>query len=108
MRVAIIPPDGYVHVSEIDGDLQTLQKIVGGYVEAVALKGDLGSACFGYINEEGKLNGLAPNPAATTITHLFPGDYIAGTMIVLGECDAEGVETSVPDDALAMLGALHA
>jgi hypothetical protein len=97
MRAVVIPPDGPAHVVEIDVALKTLQGIVGGYIEAVALKGDLGAECFGYINEEGKLDGLAPNPRATEITRLFTGDYIAGTMIVMGQCDTDGVETSVPE-----------
>ena len=32
---------------------------------------------------------------------LFPGDYIAGPMVVMGPVDADGVETSIPENLAA-------
>lgn len=45
-----------------------LQRIVGGYIEAVPLWEDyMGDACVVYCNEEGKLHGLPINGRATAL-----------------------------------------
>jgi hypothetical protein len=96
MRAAIIPPEGEIRVEDIDASLDGLQAIVGGDIESVALTG---TDLTAYIHGEGKYEGLARNPRATAIAHLFPGDFIAGTMIVLGPVDDEGNDTPLnPSD----------
>lgn len=67
-----LPKDGHIF------RLKELQDIVGGYIELVVTRDGRDM----YINEEGKLNGLEQNPAATALVELFAGDYIVGTVIV--------------------------
>jgi len=57
-------------VEEIKNDLETMQGLVGGYIEAVNAGQGICLVC----NEEGKLNGLPPN---------FPigRDVIVGTAV---------------------------
>ena len=65
-------------VEEHLNDLETQQKLVGGYIEAVALGDGIYLTC----NEEGKLNGLSPNFA-------LPGDVIVGDAFFC-RVDSEG------------------
>lgn len=44
-------------VEEIKNDLDTLQSLVGGYIESVRMEENILLIC----NEDGKLNGLPPN-----------------------------------------------
>lgn len=62
--------------------LSELQGFVGGYIERVQLKPGNGHAIM-YINEEGKLEGLALNQAATDLTNLWPYDVIVGPAIIV-------------------------
>jgi hypothetical protein len=55
--------------------LQELQSIVKGYIEIVYLK----DGRLMIVNEEGKLNDLAPNLEATK---LYTFDYIVGDVLV--------------------------
>ena len=57
-------------VEEIKNDLETLQNLVGGYIELVRMGGGVGLI----VNEEGKLNGLPVN---------FPIgiDFVVGTAV---------------------------
>lgn len=59
--------------------LEELQGFVGGYIELVRLPNKQTM----FVNEEGKLNGLAVNSEATEISGLFPYDVICGDAIVL-------------------------
>lgn len=62
--------------------LEELQKLVGGYVERIAMPD--GQAM--YVNDEGKLNDLPYNTKATMKlkTHgLIQDDYIVGDAVVL-------------------------
>jgi len=64
-------------------------EVVHGYIEAVYLDG-----AVAYVNEEGKLDGLPKNQAATDMAHahnaIYGDDWIAGNMLITGECDDEG------------------
>lgn len=102
MRGVIIRTDGTASVEDIDTSLAGLQAIVGGYIEAVGLK--CPHPATAYINEEGKLEGLMPNAAASQIAHLMPEDFIVGQMVVLGAPDDEGNDTAVSDEVLGWLG----
>jgi hypothetical protein len=102
MRGVVIQPDGAISVEQVQADLEGLQALVGGYIEAVGLK--CPAPATAYINEEGKIHDLPRNPLATSVAHLFPGDYIAGTMVILGAPDGEGYDTSVSDEVLSWLG----
>lgn len=81
----VITPDGSLRVvTPARGPSFTLEEmrtLVGGYLEVVRLpNGELM-----VIDEEGKLKHLLYNPVATALAapHLFPGDYIVGTAVVM-------------------------
>lgn len=57
-------------VEEIENDLETLQSLVGGYIEVVGMEENILLIC----NEEGKINGLPPNFSTGY-------DMIAGTAV---------------------------
>ena len=59
MKVIIVKPFTNPYVANIKGDLESMQKIVGGYIEAVCPFDDEEIALV--CNEEGKINGLMPN-----------------------------------------------
>lgn len=59
MKVIIVKPFTNPYVADIKGDLESMQKIVGGYIEAVYPFDDEEIALV--CNEEGKINGLMPN-----------------------------------------------
>ena len=67
---------------------------VGGYIEGVYLDG-----ATAYVNEEGKLQGLRKNMAATDLAHahnaIHGDDWIAGNMLIVGNSDDEGEMTSL-------------
>ena len=75
MDVLIVEPEKAPRMANISGDLESLQKAVGGYIEAVYPYDDpVAIVC----NEEGKLIGLPLN------RKLEDYDIIAGTFIVCG------------------------
>lgn len=87
MNVLIVRPNKEPYMDEIKGDLKSLQKIVGGYIEVVYPYDDpVALIC----NEEGKIMGLPLN------RQLEDYDIIAGTFIIcgLGEEDFD----SLPED----------
>lgn len=92
-NAVIIKTSGNPEVVDLDSapnELELLQGVVGGWVEAVDVKEGMTLWC----NEEGKLRGLIPNFNAMrkTSAHdvLMPGDIIAGDVIITGEPDDEG------------------
>ena len=58
MQVLIVEPERRPEVKEIDGTLEAMQKVVGGYIEAIYPFDD---AVALVANEEGKLDGLPAN-----------------------------------------------
>ncbi len=75
MDVLIVEPEKSPRMANISGDLESLQKAVGGYIEAVYPYDDpVAIVC----HEEGKLIGLPLN------RKLEDYDIIAGTFIVCG------------------------
>jgi len=75
MDVLIVEPEKSPRIANISGDLESLQKAVGGYIEAVYPYDDpVAIVC----NEEGKLIGLPLN------RKLEDYDIIAGTFVVCG------------------------
>lgn len=57
IKVYVKEPGQTPALREIDNTLEALQEIVGGYIETVTVATDLVIIC----NEEGRLQGLAPN-----------------------------------------------
>ena len=72
-------------VQEIDGSLESMQKIVGGTIQAVyAFDEPVCIVC----NDEGKLLGLPMNRALTDESGV-PYDIVCGTFFVVGIGDAD-------------------
>lgn len=58
MKVIIVKPFTNPYVATIKGDLESMQKIVGGYIQAIyPFDDEVALVC----NEEGKIEGLPPN-----------------------------------------------
>lgn len=92
----------------VDRGLRSMQSLVGGSIEALSL-GDETSA---YINEEGKYKGLDRNDAADRFVRhalskigrtMIPGDYIVGPLVLMGQPDDDGEDTSVTDEVRQLL-----
>lgn len=80
MNVLIVEPEKAPRIANITGDLNSLQQVVGGYIEAVYPYDDpVAIVC----NEEGKLLGLPMN------RKLEDYDIIAGTFVVCGTCEED-------------------
>jgi len=92
IRAVIVDPDGTVQATQIENNLKSFQDIVGGYIEGV-----LGSEATMYVNEEGLLRGLPPNPVATQFAQFILGRNVllVGTALILGPPDDEGSDTPV-------------
>lgn len=75
MDVLIVEPEKSPRMASISGDLKSLQKVVGGCIEAIYPFDDpVALVC----NDEGKLIGLPLN------RHIKDYDIIAGTFFVCG------------------------
>jgi hypothetical protein len=103
MKALVITSTGVTTVEDITPDLDTLQSLVGGYIEAAPTDGSVTV----YVNEEGKVTGLPVNPEATRLYYkLAPfmegHDILVGTVVILGPVDDEGEETEVPASVLAL------
>ena len=92
----LVPADQALPVRtiEIAPTLDTLQSLVGGYLEAVTR-----DRVAAYLNEEGKYLGVPTNPRATAYMlqarMIFPFDVIAGDLVLIG-IDADGRDSDVP------------
>lgn len=90
MKLAVsVTVDGQVLVLDLEkseSELATLQNAVGGWIQAVDLKDGMSM----YLNEEGKVYGLEPNPVATKY---FEDSYGVGSDVVVGDV----VFTGLPD-----------
>jgi hypothetical protein len=97
----VVPASGQPEVRHLTADIETLQGIVGGCIEAVALA-DV--SAHAYCNEEVKLLGLPVNQTATALTEtLMPGfahHVLCGDVVFLGD-GPHGEEADVPPAVLA-------
>jgi hypothetical protein len=94
VRALVFAPGKAAAEVDYDGRLETLQRFVGGYIEAMAKGGSLPRGCVGYVNEDGC--GLA--------LPLNRGHY--GTIVVVG-VDRDGLEVALTDEQIAeILGAV--
>lgn len=102
ITATVIPAHGDITETTLHDQLEDLQRLVGGYFQVVPLPVEGLNA---FVNEEGKIYGLPINPRATLATRgtLMRGDYIAGTMVVLGPVDEDGEHQSADPDAVARL-----
>lgn len=103
IQVIVMQADGTGEVKTISQDLPVLQKLVGGYIEAISTLYDehgRPNAMF-WCNEEGKIHELPINQKATALWYALEGertgDYLAGTVILTGGPDGDGDILPVPD-----------
>lgn len=88
-----------------ESNLDWLQRLVGGSIEPIELDAE---RMEGYVNEEGKLLGLDPNPVAFQFrAHklsgefmLRDGEYVAGPLVIVGPLDEDGETTGVTDEVV--------
>lgn len=78
------PDEEYGHMTYISDSLENLQRIVGGYLEMLAI--DEENVLI--VNEEGKLMNLEKN-------FKIPGDMIVGEVIITGYKDGELTDVTV-------------
>jgi hypothetical protein len=93
IQVVIIDPDGTTRNTEIEHSLGSFQAVVGGYIEGV-----FGRGATMYVNEEGLLQRLTPNPRATSFAERVMGRsgiFLVGTALIVGPGDGEGNDTPV-------------
>ena len=78
MRAIVKNPGLPAVEADIPNTLEALQELVGGYIEFVPIRRNVGAIC----NEEGRLIGLPPNC-------IIRGIDFCGTVVVVGtdECD---------------------
>lgn len=72
-------------IAYTDNDLQSLQAMVGGYIEAVNPGGNY---CCLLVNEEGKMNGMKPN----RVLYSADGralDVLYGPIVIIGTSGSE-------------------
>lgn len=85
MTILVVEPMKPPTVQEIDSSLESMQKIVGGDIEAVYPFDDpVAIVC----NEEGKMLGLPMNRAMTDESGV-PYDIVCGTFFVVGIGDED-------------------
>lgn len=95
MRAIVKEPGKEPIEALIENNLETFQRIVGGYIEPVTIDEGVVLLC----NEEGKLLGLEPNFFLGAI-----GDLILGTVVIVG---AQGDEfVSLPEDKADMIAGI--
>lgn len=109
--IAIIPVTGPVVSRNVEEPvLRTLQGVVGGWIEGVSLPDDHSYAPghFLYLNEEGKLKGLARNERASVLVQgvIRGDDFVVGDCVVMGPANPDGDSTSVSPVVLAVLQAM--
>ena len=100
MKVMVLQTNGSIEEFRTEWSLKMAQEIVGGLIEAVSLTG-----ATMYINEEGKILGLPANDLATQIWHddlykrgcAVGWDVIVGDVLIVGDTDARGNDTSISD-----------
>lgn len=105
-----IDTDGTVTVLA-DATYETIRDGVGGWIEAAPSDGRV----VVWVNEEGKVDGLAFNPLGHAfwgqVDHygcISAGDWMAGPCVITGPADHDGNTTEVPEWVLPALRLLAA
>jgi transcriptional regulator with XRE-family HTH domain len=84
-------------------------KVVKGLIEAVRLTMPDGTRAVMYVNEEGRIKGLPPNPLATALAQKlnagFGSQVIVGNTLVVGTAGCD--ETNIPQTAVNIIHQLH-
>lgn len=93
IRVAVFRPNEEVTFEDLQNDLESMQKLVGGYIENLRISQDLHLVC----NEEGKLQGLPPNRTVASSLGLF--NTVTGTFFVTRESEGNYIGIQESDEA---------
>lgn len=93
VKSLIVYPDGRLEYRDIEGDLDTLQEIVGGPIEYVFVT----NGVHAYLHEEGKIEGLPANSFATRLAGYAGVDIFCGNVVFLGEGE-DGEEGDLPPE----------
>lgn len=107
-KILIIEPEFKAKFVELDSSdvdriggvrLEALQKAVGGYIEHISTISFFSeNGYLFFVNEEGKLLGLTPNPSATAISLSGAiGDWIAGKAVCIKQRE-DGVSTPLDEE----------
>lgn len=105
MKIIKVEVNKKPEVVEIDGSLESMQKIVGGYIETVTTKDKNGNTICIVLNEEGKLLELPQN--RMIVRNGITIDYIVGNFFIcgIGEDDLESLtETQIEDIKKMFIG----
>lgn len=113
MKVLVVPPQREPRIVQIEDGLSDaemygmIRHLVGCvWIQAVPISPD----CHGYVDKQGRSNGLPFNPLATAIAHATDDpttdDTIVGTMVLFGSGERPG-EASVPDDFAERIITMH-
>ena len=96
MKVIIVKPFTNPYVKEIKGNLESMQAIVGGYIQAIyPFEDEVALVC----NDEGKINGSMPNRYLLNRNNGIL-DFIFGDFFLCyAPCDSENFE-SMPDNLI--------
>jgi len=93
VRALVFAPGTAPAEADIGDDLETLQRVVGGYIET-ATGFDLPRGCVAYVNEDGATLELQRNRG------------YRGTIVIVG-FDADGAQIGLTDEQIAeILGAV--
>lgn len=93
MKVVYVPVGKEPEIKEIDGTLESMQKLVGGNIATVPY--EYTQSIIYVVNEEGKIKGMRPNRM------VFKGyDYIAGDFFVaaIGPNEDSGMDITGLND----------
>lgn len=96
MKVVVKKPNENPFIKEIDGSLESMQSVVGGYIETLPLDRD--AKYIIVLNEEGKLIGLDPN------FQYGRSDVIVGTVFICknGNGNLEGLTDEEAERIMAV------
>lgn len=109
IQVLISQPAGHFKITTIEAQLETMQALVGGYIEAVS--DPAGANRFtAYCNEEGKLHGFEVNWVSTRLLDVIWLDYadrtfssmdlVVGPVMWTGGPDGKGDDTGLDQDLI--------
>lgn len=106
----IIQPDGTAEIRDIEPSLQNMNALVGGYLTAIAPATDRYGNWHAYLDEEGLLKGVEPNPMGTAFARAVgwkgADSMLVGPMVFLGTGgtgeDAGAEEADVPIEVVGV------
>ena len=96
MKVIIVKPFTQPYTKEIKGDWESMQAVVGGYIQAIyPFEDEVALVC----NDEGKINGSMPNRYLLNRNNGFVDCICGDFFLCYAPCDSENFE-SMPDNLI--------